>query len=269
MSHGPSIPKTVFSRSSDRTTVLESVDFRCCLKASFYIDIFILDAIHGRIPGYTTGNSDGDDPSTSPLLVPTWEKRGYHDVTFEKPFLSESGAMATHKLLCAFRSCYPAVLEPPGIQEASQALDQLAISERLITIRRVFFRDLFNALLGQESQRFQWDPDPVASFFWQQQKTANLDSLAFDISIGCLRSCLSSHLIAATAYRRLDDLVRRNMSPAPSLGYVHTALMYALSQWLRAYAVAIEIMRGVLSSSTIADLHSLSQRLSPLVSSLL
>ncbi|VDL99612.1 unnamed protein product [Schistocephalus solidus] len=268
-SHGLSTKKMLSSGSSAPKNVWESADFHCHLKTGSYIDPFILDAIRGLIPGLTTKDLAANDWSSSLAIVPTWEKRGCPDVTIEKPFLSESGAMATHNLLCAYRLRYPAAVLPPGRQEASRGLDQPATPERLFTIRRAFFRDLFNALVGQASPRFQWDPDPVASFFWHQEGTADRDSLAFHISVGCLRSCLAPHLIAATAYRRLDNIVRTNMSRVPLLGYVNTALMHALSQWLRSFAVAMAIMSRAVSSPTTADLYSLSQRLSPLVSSLL
>ncbi|KAL5110306.1 Gamma-tubulin complex component 6 [Taenia crassiceps] len=189
--------------------------------------------------------------STETVKISTWEERSCPALVHEKPYLTEMGPLAIHALLCAFKSRYQSSFRSQAPQETSPSvvrLDSLS-AERVASLRKEFTHDLLLAHLGIVSHRFYWRQESGEShltgyFAWQGSP---LDTVAFQVTHGSLVSYLETHLRSATAFRRLDWLSSRPLLPdatAEHHGNVWSALMHAISEWLRVYSITLEDAYG-------------------------
>lgn len=204
----------------------------------------------------------------------------------EKPFLTELDNLSTHSLVSVFKSRY----QQTNLIASDESAAAVPIDPESLKLRRSsFLHDLLHSHLGVISSRFYWhqnEGDDLLSgqFVWCEDP---LDAAAFDITQNCLTSLLEVHLHAATAFRRLDWLASRSSSVmllrgwedgvcnAGYHGSVWRALMEALSEWLRVYALTLE--RKVLSESRLIMRHradsglllDLTHRLQPMIKNML
>ncbi|VDM36119.1 unnamed protein product [Hydatigera taeniaeformis] len=174
------------------------------------------------------------------------------------------GPLAIHALLCAFKSRYQSSFRPQASEDNSSSavpLDSLS-SERIASLRKEFIHDLLLAHLGIISHRFYWQQGfgesyLCGSFVWRVDP---LDIVAFQVTHGSLVSYLRTHLRAATAFRRLDWLSSRPLLPDATTEYrgnVWSALMHAVSEWLRVYSITLEDAYGRYVASNRTETHEL------------
>nr|CDS17029.1 gamma tubulin complex component 6 [Echinococcus granulosus] len=221
----------------------------------------------------------GTVSSTGTVATFTWEGRNGLTSVQEKPYLSEMGPLSTHALLCTFKSRYQSNFRPQTQQEASPFLVRLGslTLERIASLRKDFTHDLFSAHLGIVSHRFYWrqelgESHLSGSFVWQGDP---LDTVAFQVTHGALASYLETHLRAATAFRRLDWLSSRPLLPdstAVCRGNVWSALMHAISEWLRVYFITLEDAYGrhaAVNGTEKDELLALTHLLKPFVANML
>ena len=189
------------------------------------------------------------------------------------------GPLSIHALLCAFKSRYQT-------NSCPQIQHNLSISpiplcfftpEKLESLRKEFVHDLLLAHLGVVSHRFYWEqesgkPHFSGSFVWRGDA---LDAIAFQVTHGSLSTYLKAHLLAATAFRRLDWLSSKafvSNAVTEYRSYVWLALLHAVSEWLRVYAVTMEDLcahYSAMKGTKENELLALSHLLRPLMPNML